>query len=132
MAWISGKAGYVLIDGGLGAGEIWRFSKWRYLDRTKIVPRNAWGGDDPGFDENVAGFTGADLELSGPYDLAPPGALQSGNNYVFYLGLDSIDVIEFALPARIADIEVSNDAEAAPDWKVSAKSNGGYLPLIPR
>ena len=101
MAWISGLQGYVLIDTGDGGFDEWRFSKWKYKVRTKIVPRNAW--NQGGFDENVGGFTGADLELSGPWDDAPPSTLTSGENYTWYLGLTADpDVQEFVLDARLA------------------------------
>lgn len=123
---IAGKSGYVYIDDVTA----WALAKWRYKPRAKILPRNTFKAN--GKDVNIAGFVGADVTLEGPYDVGMPAPLEVGNTYTVYLGIDASTPAEFTLTVRIADVDISNDAEDGPMWVVSAQSTGDFEPTVPQ
>jgi hypothetical protein len=120
----AGKVGYVTDD----LSNVYAFSKWRYKPRAKIVSRNNY--TSLGKDESVAGFIGADITLEGPFDAALPAVLTVGELYTFSLGIEDDGPTEFVVQIRISDVEVSNDAEDAPNMTVSGVTHGGFEPSV--
>ena len=125
--YIAGKSGYVLVG---VAVDPWAFGRWSHRPRCKILAKNTFVAG--GFDDNVGGFIGADVRLEGPFDLAQVVPLSVGEVYVLHLGITATGPIEFSLTVRVADIDVSNDAEGEPHWVVSAVSKGPFNPAVPQ
>ena len=121
--WIAGKFGYV----GIGAAMTWAFSRWSHHPRCKILPKNTF--INQGFDDSIGGFIGSNVRLEGPLDAAAT-ALVVGDVYVLHLGITATGPIEFTLSVRIADIEVTNDAEDEPHLTVNAVSKGSFDPAV--
>lgn len=120
----AGKVGYVFIDGTVG----WAFDNWEWKPRTKILPRNTFIAN--GQDVNIAGFTGADLVISGPHDADKPIVLATGTVYTFTLGITPDLPLEFTVNARIADASIKNDAEDGPMLVINASSTGFLAPIV--
>jgi hypothetical protein len=132
MAFFSGKQGFVLMADAVNSdrGIAWAFSKWECNERTKILPRNNF--KSLGFDQNLDGFTGADVKLSGPYDTFNPMFVQSGQVYAVALGIEPTGPTLFYLFFRVEKIEIQNDAEDGPMWVVSGPSNGIFDSHVPQ
>lgn len=123
---IAGKVGYVTIDEE--GGTEWAFSKWSYTPRAKILPRNTFVAE--GKDVNIAGFIGADVELSGPLDQDNPDFFTVGEVYSPRLGIEEDGPTEFTVPFRVESIAVTNDAEDGPMWVVRGPSTGAFEPSV--
>lgn len=123
---IAGKSGYVRITDTTD----WALAKWRYKPRAKILPRNTFIAN--GKDTSISGFVGADVTLEGPYDVGMPAPLVVGHTYAVFLGIDEDTPAEFTLTVRVADMDISNDAEDGPMWVVSAVSHGDFEPTVPQ
>jgi hypothetical protein len=123
---IAGKFGYVKT--GIAPGVAWAFNRWSYHPRAKILPKNTFVAG--GYDDNIAGFIGADVRLEGPVDSTQTTMLTVGDVVTLALGITATGPIEFTLDVRIVDIEVTNDAEDEPHMTVNAVSKGSFNPAV--
>ena len=121
---VAGKFGYVSI----GGAPAWAFTRWSFHPRAKILPKNTFVAG--GYDDNISGFIGADVRMEGPVDLDQPSTLTVGDVYTVALGITATGPIEFELSVRIADIEVTNDAEDEPHMTVNGVSKGSFTPDV--
>lgn len=116
MGFKSGKTGYVIIQSGEYA-----FDKWDLKVTTKAVSTNNFTSE--GFDDNVAGFSGFEVTVSGPWEVgAEP--VTSGEVYEFHLGVD--EGIEWSGNARVTEVGPSDEAEGTPRLSIKAKSKGVF------
>ncbi len=120
MAFLSGKDGFTTVQ-----GVVYAFGKWKASIKTVAVKTSNF--TSLGFDDNVEGFTGAQLTLNGPYDEGNM-PLTSGQVYTFNLGWAV--GISLQIDARVTGIDPSNDAEGTPTLDITAQSKGEFLAVI--
>ena len=116
MAFISGKFGFVLVNGTALA-----FGKWKLKMKSGKPKIPNWKGG--GFMQRVTGLLDADLSVEGPWDIGAMGGLAAGGEYTFSLGYTQL--LSLVVTA-IIDIDVNNDVEDTPRITVTGESDGTF------
>ena len=117
---LSGKRASVTVG-----SAVFAFDHWDSDIKTEVLSVNNFTSG--GFNDNIDGFTGATITLSGPYEL---GAMPftSGAVYEFQLGYKP--GVTLAITARVGSIKPGVDAEGVAKVTVTAESKGGFTAAI--
>ncbi len=121
--YLSGKDAYVKLG-----SAAYSFAKWTADIRTGAPKVNNFTSG--GFDANVQGFTGATINLTGPYNEGNM-PLTGGQTYVFHLGfITGAPGVELQITARVTSIKPTADAEGTVTLDVTAESTGSFTASV--
>lgn len=121
MAFLSGKNGFLEVDGNL-----WRLRSWTADFQTDILDTSNFESVG-GKRENLDGLGQANITLRGQYDVTAMGAT-SGGTYDLVLGAGV--GVGWAVQIRIENIRLITDVEKVVEVEITGKSNGDFLPAI--
>ncbi len=118
--YLSGKVGFVSID---GAG--YSFSKWKFAMKTNLPKVTNFTSS--GYQNLVAGITSGTITIQGPYN-GGNMALTCGSSHTFTLGFTS--TLSLVAVAFVESIEPDEDVDGNPVINVVAQTDGTFTAAI--
>lgn len=120
MAFLAGKTADVKI----GATS-YKFREWRINAKTDIIDTTNFSSS--GYRENIAGLTGATIDLKGLLD-STAMAFTTGTSYV--LILHSSVSVTLTVTARLETIATGTTVEGAVEANLTFQSTGSFTSAI--